>query len=159
MSASLDPARSFQGLILTLQTFWAEHGCVILQPYDVEMGAGTDTPPFELQTRGGVVQAIRCTPAALRLLAPLAGAVVEPLELPPGTHLAFATSALRPAALTQPVQVHVADLPAPTVALFLANPVIAVLRPDDLLSLRFGFAGLTLAASSDGTPELRVEIG
>ena len=123
----------------------------------VELGAGIDTPPFELQTRGGVVEAIRCTPAALRLLAPLAGAVVEPLALRPGTHLAFVTSALRPAALTQPVQVHVADLPAPAVALFLANPVIAVLRPDDLLSLRFEFAGLTLAASSDGAPALRVE--
>ena len=32
---------SFQDLILTLQNFWAEHGCVILQPYDMEMGAGT----------------------------------------------------------------------------------------------------------------------
>ena len=123
----------------------------------VEMGPGIDTPPFELQTRGGVVQAIRCTPAALRLLAPLAGAEVEALELPPGTHLVFATSALRPAALMQPVQVHVAELPAPAVALFLANPTIAVRRPDDLLSLRFGFAGLTLAASSDGAPELRVD--
>jgi glycyl-tRNA synthetase alpha chain len=32
---------SFQDLILTLQNFWAERGCVILQPYDMEMGAGT----------------------------------------------------------------------------------------------------------------------
>ncbi|MSP83512.1 MAG: glycine--tRNA ligase subunit alpha [Alphaproteobacteria bacterium] len=32
---------SFQQLILTLQGFWAEHGCVILQPYDMEVGAGT----------------------------------------------------------------------------------------------------------------------
>jgi len=31
----------FQELILTLQTYWAEQGCVILQPYDMEMGAGT----------------------------------------------------------------------------------------------------------------------
>jgi glycyl-tRNA synthetase alpha chain len=32
---------SFQSLILKLQTFWAEKGCVILQPYDLEVGAGT----------------------------------------------------------------------------------------------------------------------
>ncbi len=32
---------SFQGLILALQCFWADQGCVILQPYDMEVGAGT----------------------------------------------------------------------------------------------------------------------
>ncbi|GGA55896.1 glycine--tRNA ligase alpha subunit [Pelagibacterium lentulum] len=37
----MDPKNSFQGLILTLQNFWADQGCVILQPYDMQMGAGT----------------------------------------------------------------------------------------------------------------------
>ncbi len=32
---------TFQGLILALQQYWAEQGCVVLQPYDMEMGAGT----------------------------------------------------------------------------------------------------------------------
>lgn len=32
---------SFQQLILTLQQFWANQGCVVLQPFDMEMGAGT----------------------------------------------------------------------------------------------------------------------
>ena len=35
------PEHSFQGLILTLQRYWADRGCVILQPYDMEVGAGT----------------------------------------------------------------------------------------------------------------------
>ena len=35
------PPRTFQGLIFALQTFWSEQGCVILQPYDMQMGAGT----------------------------------------------------------------------------------------------------------------------
>ncbi|WIY53525.1 glycine--tRNA ligase subunit alpha [Devosia sp. YIM 151766] len=39
--AHMDPSNSFQGLILTLQNFWAEQGCVVLQPYDMQMGAGT----------------------------------------------------------------------------------------------------------------------
>lgn len=32
---------TFQQIILTLQNYWAEKGCVVLQPYDMEMGAGT----------------------------------------------------------------------------------------------------------------------
>ena len=32
---------TFQGLILALQAYWAEQGCVVLQPYDMEVGAGT----------------------------------------------------------------------------------------------------------------------
>ena len=32
---------TFQDLILTLQNYWADKGCVILQPYDMEVGAGT----------------------------------------------------------------------------------------------------------------------
>ncbi len=38
------PVPSFQDLILRLERFWADHGCVILQPYDMEMGAGTFHP-------------------------------------------------------------------------------------------------------------------
>ena len=41
LPANMDPRNSFQGLILTLQQFWANQGCVILQPYDMQMGAGT----------------------------------------------------------------------------------------------------------------------
>ena len=36
-----NPESCFQRLILKLQDYWAEKGCVILQPYDMEMGAGT----------------------------------------------------------------------------------------------------------------------
>ena len=36
-----DPARSFQDMILTLHDFWSANGCLILQPYDMRMGAGT----------------------------------------------------------------------------------------------------------------------
>lgn len=43
---------SFQSIILTLQSFWAERGCAILQPYDVEMGAGTFHPATTLRALG-----------------------------------------------------------------------------------------------------------
>ncbi|MGO4704681.1 glycine--tRNA ligase subunit alpha [Microvirga sp. 2MCAF38] len=50
--AHMNPARSFQGLILTLQRYWAEQGCVILQPYDMEVGAGTSHPATALRALG-----------------------------------------------------------------------------------------------------------
>ena len=43
---------SFQYLVFTLQRFWAGHGCVILQPYDLEMGAGTFHPATTLRALG-----------------------------------------------------------------------------------------------------------
>ncbi len=46
------PVLSFQDLILRLQQFWAERGCVILQPYDKEMGAGTFHPATFLRAVG-----------------------------------------------------------------------------------------------------------
>jgi glycyl-tRNA synthetase alpha chain len=45
-------APSFQSLILGLQTFWAERGCAILQPYDMEVGAGTFHPATTLRALG-----------------------------------------------------------------------------------------------------------
>jgi glycyl-tRNA synthetase alpha chain len=57
---SLSPSRtpmsakapSFQDLILTLQHYWAKQGCVILQPYDMEVGAGTFHPATALRSLG-----------------------------------------------------------------------------------------------------------
>ena len=43
---------SFQDLILTLQRYWAERACVILQPYDMEMGAATFHPATTLRALG-----------------------------------------------------------------------------------------------------------
>ncbi|MGO4665793.1 glycine--tRNA ligase subunit alpha [Bosea sp. 2YAB26] len=48
----MNPTRSFQGLLLTLQRFWAERGCVVLQPYDMEVGAGTFHPATTLRALG-----------------------------------------------------------------------------------------------------------
>ncbi|MBA3676791.1 MAG: glycine--tRNA ligase subunit alpha [Sphingosinicella sp.] len=43
---------SFQKLILALQYYWSDQGCVILQPYDLEMGAGTFHPATTLRALG-----------------------------------------------------------------------------------------------------------
>ena len=47
-----DPATCFQSLILKLQGFWAARGCVVLQPYDMEVGAGTFHPATTLRSLG-----------------------------------------------------------------------------------------------------------
>ncbi|QBX34728.1 glycine--tRNA ligase subunit alpha [Paracoccus liaowanqingii] len=44
--------RSFQEIILALQTYWAAQGCAILQPYDMEVGAGTFHPATTLRALG-----------------------------------------------------------------------------------------------------------
>ena len=52
LPAHMRPERSFQGLILALQRYWADWGCVILQPYDMEVGAGTFHPATTLRALG-----------------------------------------------------------------------------------------------------------
>ncbi|WP_353961537.1 glycine--tRNA ligase subunit alpha [Pleionea litopenaei] len=44
--------RTFQGLIMALQAYWSEHGCVIVQPLDLEVGAGTFHPMTFLRSIG-----------------------------------------------------------------------------------------------------------
>ena len=44
--------KSFQSLILKLHAYWARQGCVILQPYDMEVGAGTFHPATTLRALG-----------------------------------------------------------------------------------------------------------
>ncbi len=51
-TASYADPMSFQDIILTLHHFWGKQGCVILQPYDVEMGAGTFHPATTLRALG-----------------------------------------------------------------------------------------------------------
>ena len=44
--------QTFQDMILTLQQFWADQGCVLMQPYDMEVGAGTFHPATFLRSIG-----------------------------------------------------------------------------------------------------------
>ena len=46
------PPRTFQDLIFTLQSYWSGQGCTVLQPYDLEMGAGTFHPATFLRAVG-----------------------------------------------------------------------------------------------------------
>jgi glycyl-tRNA synthetase alpha subunit len=46
------PKATFQEIILQLQTFWAERGCVLWQPYYTQVGAGTMNPSTFLRVPG-----------------------------------------------------------------------------------------------------------
>jgi glycyl-tRNA synthetase alpha chain len=52
MARAANPDTCFQALILKLQAYWAEQGCVVLQPYDMEVGAGTFHPATTLRALG-----------------------------------------------------------------------------------------------------------
>lgn len=52
MAPADSPASSFQSLIFELQQFWGSKGCVVVQPYDMEMGAGTFHPATFLRAIG-----------------------------------------------------------------------------------------------------------
>ncbi len=60
---------SFQDLILTLHDYWGDQGCAILQPYDIEVGAGTLHPATVLRAlgpqavEGRLCPALRAAPA------------------------------------------------------------------------------------------------
>ncbi len=49
---SITQKTSLQNLTLTLHHFWADYGCVIVQPYDMEVGAGTFHPSTTLRALG-----------------------------------------------------------------------------------------------------------
>jgi glycyl-tRNA synthetase alpha chain len=52
MAVTIKKPASFQSLVMRLQSFWAAQGCVVLQPYDMEVGAGTFHPATALRSLG-----------------------------------------------------------------------------------------------------------
>lgn len=80
MSQAAKPdALSFQDIILTLQRYWADLGCVVLQPYDNEVGAGTNAPATTLRSLGPDNCGVRATCRAAAVL-PTAATARIPTE-------------------------------------------------------------------------------
>ena len=52
ISKQIKKVLSFQEIIMNLQKFWSKFGCIILQPYDIEVGAGTFHPATTLRSLG-----------------------------------------------------------------------------------------------------------
>ena len=47
---------SFQEIIMSLQKYWGKYGCILLQPYDLEVGAGTFHPATTLRSLGPAME-------------------------------------------------------------------------------------------------------
>ena len=60
MAKTQSKPHSFQEIILALQTYWARQGCAMLQPYDMEVGAGTFHPATTLRSLGTAPWAAAC---------------------------------------------------------------------------------------------------
>jgi len=52
LAGEIEDITTFQGLIFALERFWAERGCVVMQPFDMEVGAGTFHPATFLRSIG-----------------------------------------------------------------------------------------------------------
>ncbi len=48
----MNPVPTFQDIVLTLKKYWGDRGCIIQEPFDVEVGAGTSSPETFLRTLG-----------------------------------------------------------------------------------------------------------
>jgi len=153
------------------------HGCLL------ELGPVTDTPSFELvHLAEGVT--ICCEPSLRRIAVPLAGAIVEPMEVQADARLRFVQVPLKkpaPGLLQQqaPSQTSPPSAPQPPVAgpLLQQKPIVSemaaavladfrsllqvqgpltvsVVRPDDLLVLKFEFRHMTLQVGPGRPPQL-----
>ncbi len=71
LAPHMDPKRSFQALILTLHNYWADKGCAVLQPYDMEVGAGTLPGNDTARARPQALEGRLCSTLAPPLRRPL----------------------------------------------------------------------------------------
>ena len=123
--------------------------------FNIEVGATPDAGPFELVATNRTVERMRCEPPLLRIAVPMAGALVEPVELPAGSRIALAQSMIgdddEP---VTPARLCFDDDRRCTGLTLAPAPPLAVLRPDDLLSVTFQFVNLGLQIEGGGQASL-----
>lgn len=124
--------------------------------YSLEVNGAPDVP-FELTSFNGRVERAECFADIRRVNLPLAGALVEPSELPPGSRVHFvpdspyvARPLIENIKKIEPYKVPQPDQPKPTSPVpFPANFMVTVIRPSDLLVLRFEFINLQFRSGGD----------
>jgi hypothetical protein len=128
----------------------------------LELGERAETPPFEMRRALDGTVSVRATPGITRTALPLAGAVVEPSSLAEGAYLSFVGTGLEKLGPGAAARIHLdAAKPNPPVktgpgnpgiqGVTVTNPSVAVLRPDDLLAVRFEFINLAYENAGDGS--------
>ncbi len=136
------------------------NGCSLLvgAPRSTENASPQEFASFEAYARDGVLEHLHCEPALLKIASPLSGAIVEPADVPQGTRLAITTSK----------EEHEREKDNPYLATlamhdngdenallrFPANFIIGVVRPDDLLALKFEFINMEFKSEGKSGLEL-----
>ena len=91
---------TFQQIIFKLQNFWAAQGCVVLQPFDMEVGAGTSHPATCLRALGpepwfaAYVQPAAAPKTAATATTPTACNIITNSKLPSNPHLRISKSCI-----------------------------------------------------------------
>lgn len=119
------------------------------------LGDAPGNPPFEAIARGGRLRALKAEPALLAVTAPMKDLITEIAWNPGGTRLRIAAeysgdgspTYTRISQVTQEVGTITPQLDLPPIIQLPINLSIAVIRPQDLLVLRFEFVNLTLATA------------
>ena len=120
------------------------------------LGQAPETPTFEAVASPGQPEQLVLRPRLHAFHAPMAGAVVQPSPLPPGTTFDFAPLMGRAgSAVPAGGEIKGAGVRNPVVIRIIPiNFSVAVLRPRDLLSLRFSFINLSLETTGDAGPRM-----
>ena len=118
----------------------------------VEVGERDSAPPFEMRRAPGGATIVRVTPGIHRVSLPMAGAVVEPVMSPEGAYVAFVAAGLERTGDGATARVHLGAREASPITRFtLINPQVSLLRPDDLLAVRFEFINMAFETAGDGS--------
>ncbi|MDO8586001.1 MAG: hypothetical protein Q7T82_03080 [Armatimonadota bacterium] len=154
----------------------------------LELGDSPEAPDFEALGRDGKAVGVACSPALLCIVAPLIGAATQPVTPPAGTTVTIPAGKIirrptdgattTPPATTAPAPTRPAPKPSqPTIRLpkpreTLTKPkppkislqlplssAVSVIRPQDLLALKFEFINLTLKTSGGPAKLVRTEAG
>lgn len=159
-AVAFDPSGDYTALVARFhdEPVWLHaNGC------SLQLGHTPGAEPFELIGSNGKLKKMSCAPALLSVAAPLSDAVVEPTRVPEGTVLRFKI----PRVLGAPPQLGITPPGAAQTGsdtgkivqgnIHLPNYSVTVLRPEDMLHLRFEFVNLTLKTGSaalvrTGTP-------
>jgi hypothetical protein len=142
--------------------------------YSLHIGDSTETEPFEFVRRNGKVR-LRCIPALLGVVAPLGNAIVEPMkstrcthveliwgrarrrlrtaESPPSSIAGHEKAVNRAPGITALLQIQ-SESSGRSPTLDVPEYIVSVLRPKDLLALRFEFVNFTLQAGGGQAPRL-----
>jgi hypothetical protein len=119
----------------------------------VELGGAENLPPFEIFAVDGHIEHLHCEPSLIKASVPLKGAIAEPFEFHEGARMAFATSPESIHGELHPqlgmVLLDGDGLPAENPMRFPANVIISVVRPDDLLVLKFELINFVYRSTGD----------